>query len=401
MDNDPQQESKSNSRFTIKLDSNTSVYHSVQYFICEKYIEQQSKSENFVELLLSTFEKTDDDFEIKYMLPLDTSIVIELDGEQITCKTEKISRDLTVHPRITFLYLLSLTASKKTVLDNLLMVAYNNNKKQTAKPVIKHYDTSNECWRKIGHVQERSEDTIILDSKIRSKLFDDIDKFTKNKQNYVKYGIPYKRNYLFYGRPGTGKSSLINVIASKTNRSVHILSFDASMTDSKFTGAIRSINNSANAILLLEDVDCIFHNRDSANNNSNISFSALLNMLDGVGCSTHGLMVFITTNYIEKLDKALLRPGRIDMMIKFDVISPEQINGILQSYNIVLDDPIMWQLTVLCQEKKIVPAILSGFIFRQYGDIELNNVNFIELFRLYLKEIAVVVAKNDYEELYI
>ena len=73
-----------------------------------------------------------------------------------------------------------------------------------------------------------------------------------------------------------------------------------------------------NSIVLLEDADAAFVSRDtetetdSAFQGANrLTFSGLLNAIDGV-TSTEGRIVFMTTNYIDRLDPALIRPGRVD-----------------------------------------------------------------------------------------
>ncbi|KAI1303086.1 Mitochondrial chaperone BCS1 [Halotydeus destructor] len=73
------------------------------------------------------------------------------------------------------------------------------------------------------------------------------------------------------------------------------------------------------SIVLLEDIDAAFVSReDTAHEKSlyeglnRLTFSGLLNMLDGVA-STEGRIVFMTTNYLERLDPALIRPGRVDV----------------------------------------------------------------------------------------
>ena len=55
-----------------------------------------------------------------------------------------------------------------------------------------------------------------------------------------------------------------------------------------------------------------------------MSFSGLLNALDGVA-SQQGRVVFMTTNHLEKLDPALVRPGRCDIHIRLDYASPNQM----------------------------------------------------------------------------
>ena len=81
-----------------------------------------------------------------------------------------------------------------------------------------------------------------------------------------------------------------------------------------------------NTFLLIEDVDCLFVERESKDS---IDLSTLLNLLDGL-TSKKGLVVFMTTNHLEKLDSALIRPGRVDMIIKYHHPTLDQIKDALK-----------------------------------------------------------------------
>ncbi|VDQ07173.1 unnamed protein product [Trichobilharzia regenti] len=72
-------------------------------------------------------------------------------------------------------------------------------------------------------------------------------------------------------------------------------------------------------IILLEDIDAAVHSRMPT-----LTLSGLLNALDGV-TSTDGRIIFMTTNYIEKLDPALIRPGRVDMRVRVDMCDRSQL----------------------------------------------------------------------------
>lgn len=85
-----------------------------------------------------------------------------------------------------------------------------------------------------------------------------------------------------------------------------------------------------NSIIVLEDVDAIFVERtaaakdDNKRGNTSVSFSGLLNALDGVA-SQEGRLLFMTTNHIEKLDPALIRPGRCDVQLQLKLASKNQM----------------------------------------------------------------------------
>ena len=62
-----------------------------------------------------------------------------------------------------------------------------------------------------------------------------------------------------------------------------------------------------------------------------MTFSGLLNCLDGVG-STEERIVFMTTNYLERLDSALIRPGRVDVKTKIDYASESQVRRTFERF---------------------------------------------------------------------
>ena len=79
------------------------------------------------------------------------------------------------------------------------------------------------------------------------------------------------------------------------------------------------------SLLLLEDIDCVFTNRKAASSESKVTFSGLLNAIDGVAAG-EGRMLCMTTNHPEKLDPALTRPGRADVHAEIGLPDREQIS---------------------------------------------------------------------------
>lgn len=89
------------------------------------------------------------------------------------------------------------------------------------------------------------------------------------------------------------------------------------------------------SVILLEDIDAIFVDRDSVQSaqtqGKNVTFSGLLNALDGVR-SQEGRILMMTTNHREKLDPALLRPGRADMHVELNMASESQMKGLFRKF---------------------------------------------------------------------
>lgn len=103
-------------------------------------------------------------------------------------------------------------------------------------------------------------------------------------------------------------------IASEMKSNIATLNLASSdLNDTKLISYLASIPK--NSILMIEDIDALFEQRESKAKDSKITFSGLLNALDGVA-SSEGRTMFVTTNYIDSLDSALIRPGRIDKLVE-------------------------------------------------------------------------------------
>lgn len=171
-------------------------------------------------------------------------------------------------------------------------------------------------------------------------ILNDINKFWTLKDTYVKYERVYKRNYLIYSAPGTGKTSLINIMCQDLIDKYKGIVFSIGSTYELglFIDAIkkvRAIEPDTKIITIIEDIDnfCTLKN-DSVE-------TLLLNILDG-NYKTDNLVIIATTNYIEKLEERYVnRPSRFDRVIEFPLpnddsrrifiektVSPDDINKI-------------------------------------------------------------------------
>ncbi|KAG0947768.1 hypothetical protein G6F57_003859 [Rhizopus arrhizus] len=180
-------------------------------------------------------------------------------------------------------------------------------------------------WSNIGSKELRSFESVILKQGQKERILKDIQTFRRREHWYTCRGIPYRRGYLLYGPPGTGKTSFVQSVASKINMNVAIISLSGSMDDEKFNVMLQDVPH--NSILIMEDIDhCIIKDPSSGTDStsSKITMSGLLNALDGVAAQ-EGAMVFLTCNDINRLQPALLRPGRIDMKMELGYADKDQI----------------------------------------------------------------------------
>jgi mitochondrial chaperone BCS1 len=165
----------------------------------------------------------------------------------------------------------------------------------------------------------------------KEHLMEDITKFRKSKLRYQRLGIPYHRGYLFYGPPGTGKTSLVSALAAHFGLSIYTANL-TEFTDRSLMSAVNQVP--ANSVLLFEDIDCMKSSQTRADSTgtadakpnasqNGVTLSGLLNVLDGFYAPT-GVLFVMTTNHVEKLDQALLRPGRIDYRLYLGKASDRQ-----------------------------------------------------------------------------
>lgn len=181
-------------------------------------------------------------------------------------------------------------------------------------------------WREETKIRSRPLASVVLPSSLKNRLVTDLEKFLapRTKDFYNRNGIPYRRSYLFYGIPGTGKTSLVQALAGHFHRSVSFLMpTHPKMTDDSLREAINQIPD--DTIVVFEDIDALFSSdRENRVSGSALTFSGLLNALDGIS-NPNGQVFVLTTNLRDNLDTALIRNGRVDMHIEFTYALPEQM----------------------------------------------------------------------------
>lgn len=222
-------------------------------------------------------------------------------------------------------------------------------------------------WTRCMARPPRPLSTVVLDEAQKKAFIADIKEYLHpyTRRWYSNRGIPYRRGYMLHGPPGTGKSSLCFAAAGAMHLKIYLVSLNSkTLTEDALASLFQSLPR--RCIVLLEDVDAagVANKRESTvtdnsgtnvsggstDNSGNkpqnpdeerkpednsqeapahqgISLSALLNIIDGVA-SSEGRILVMTTNHLEKLDSALLRPGRVDMTIAFGYSDRETIRNL-------------------------------------------------------------------------
>jgi chaperone BCS1 len=191
-------------------------------------------------------------------------------------------------------------------------------------------------WGRMITRPSRPLKTVDMAENMKNSLIKDIERYLdpSTRRFYSNRGIPYRRGYLFYGAPGTGKTSLSFALAGHFKLNLYIMSLaspklDDSTLDSMF-GMLPP-----QCIVLMEDIDSARIERGtkeleedtedrskkrSRHYSGPVTLSGLLNAIDG-SASQEGRVLIMTSNSPEELDDALLRPGRIDKQLCFPASS--------------------------------------------------------------------------------
>lgn len=221
-------------------------------------------------------------------------------------------------------------------LEKIAVKGIKAQKKIWGKNIMIH--KNNETLISYGTPKLRSFDDVFLTSEQKTQIIDSLDKFISRRDWYLENGIPYHFGILLYGPAGTGKSSIAQAIARYTKSAADFVYGDDVFDLPRMLGRdipTDTMTEHSYRTIVIEDIDCGFKDVRASFLNKEIlpedqkeeskrgtGFASLLNSLDGINAPSNTIYVF-TTNHIEKLDPALVRPGRIDLKLEIGDVCRE------------------------------------------------------------------------------
>ena len=218
--------------------------------------------------------------------------------------------------------------SQRHVFEDIFMEAHSLVQQATeGKTIVYHSVTAG--WERFGEPRrKRGLESVVLDRGIKEHILADVKDFLRSSKWYYDRGIPYRRGYLLHGPPGSGKTSFIQALAGELDYNIAMLNLsERGLTDDRLQHLLTVVPK--RTLVLLEDADAAFGTRRvqvdaDGYRGANVTFSGLLNALDGVGSAEERLL-FLTTNHVERMDAALVRPGRVDMTVRLGDASRWQV----------------------------------------------------------------------------
>lgn len=243
-------------------------------------------------------------------------------------------------------------------------------------------DMGNNNSGSIRKLKGRTFDDVFITKEHKDLILESIDKFVQSRAWYEKHNIPYHFGLLLYGMPGSGKSSLAQAIAHYLNGLLVVIPGDRIFeVPGFFLDGTIATNPLFTNIILIEDVDCGFTRGDynkqwnfrseKEDTERKTGMASLLNALDGISAPTNTIYIF-TTNHIEKLDSALIRPGRIDLKIDLGGVCKETFDQFcMKHYGRTIEEDI--EIPEGLSFAELQPMIMKGMTLEELAETIRRN----------------------------
>ncbi|MBA0831553.1 hypothetical protein Goarm_016015 [Gossypium armourianum] len=261
----------------------------------------------------------------------------------------------------------------------------------------KLYTNNGSNWSHVVLEHPATFQTLAMEQDKKEEIMEDLVTFSQAEEFYSRIGRAWKRGYLLYGPPGTGKSTMIAAMANLLGYDIYDLELTAVKDNTELRKLL--IETSSKSIIVIEDIDCSLdltgqrrpkkEKKDEAEEmkqhpmhkaskeeakSSQVTLSGLLNFIDGLwsACGGERLIVF-TTNFVEKLDPALIRKGRMDKHIELSYCGFEAFKVLAKNYQKLDSHKLFGRIQDLLREVRITPADVAEHLMPKTASRDLQT----------------------------
>ncbi|CAH8261892.1 unnamed protein product [Arabidopsis lyrata] len=405
-----------NSSFSFVIEEKWDFCDNQTFRAAEVYLTTRLAGLSSRELLVGSSDIKNLSAEPKLGIHINTKIFDEFEGIHLEWTLHSVETKTYPYEKRYF----NLTCKKE--FRDKIMKDYFTYLAKSAEKIMRHrenlyiytYNREGSSWQAAIFEHHTSFETLAIEPQLKTTMIDDLDAFSKGKDFFKRVGRAWKRGYLLYGPPGTGKSSMVAAIANHMNYNIYDLQIQSVRDDGELRTILTATKN--RSILLIEDIDCgadASRRRQTKNEEDvelqkqkkkpdlGISLSGLLNFVDGLwsSCGEERIIIF-TTNHKEKLDPALLRPGRMDVHILMDYCTPFVLKKLVAMY-LKTDDHVLFDpIEKLVIDVSVTPAeIAQQLMASKNADIALKGLlEFLENKKMKKEEDAKVEEEGEIED---
>jgi chaperone BCS1 len=217
------------------------------------------------------------------------------------------------------------------------------------------------AWELFATRKKRSWESVALPKALKEELVDDVKRFLASKSVYEELGVPFKRNYLLLGSPGSGKSTAVSMLASALGMNLCYLNFSGQMDNQRLCRLMSEIKK--DSICVIEDIDSAGVGQESKDQNvSAVTYSCLLNILDGP-FHVEDLILIMTANSLDKLGAAFKRVARIDRTFVFGALEEPEMK---QMFEKILPEPCHRQWEAFFEKVRYIGSDLTAGILQEF-----------------------------------